>query len=157
MREPDEIAKDRYAGCMIPYYRFLNQKKHGISVEDYDFHNEIYILLEGCEAEIDRIDFDRHAISPNDRFEIRSFAFKRYTRQVNHLVAYFDRVTVWDRVRKDDLTVIEQLNRFTLAQITEFIAAAQEANANNVLAALLDYKNAHFADFDPMVEFTLDW
>lgn len=157
VREPDEIAKDRYAGCMIPYYRFLNQKKHGISVEDYDFHNEIYILLEGCEAEIDRIDFDRHAISPNDRFEIRSFAFKRYTRQVNHLVAYFDRVTVWDRVRKDDLTVIEQLNRFTLAQITEFIAAAQEANANNVLAALLDYKNAHFADFDPMAEFTLDW
>jgi hypothetical protein len=157
VREPGEIAKDRYVGCMIPYYRFLNQGKHGISVEDYDFHNEIYISLDGCETEIERIDWRRHEIEPNDRFEIKSFTFKRYTRQVNHLVAYFDRVTVWDRVRKDDLTVIEQLDHFTLAQITEFIAAAQEADANNVLAALLDYKNARFADFDPMAEFTLEW
>ena len=46
---------------------------------------------------------------------------------------------------------------FTLAQVTEFIAAAQEANATNVLAALLEYKNANFADFDPMEEFTLEW
>lgn len=37
-----------------------------------------------------------------------------------------------------------------------YIAAAQEANAVNVLALLLDYKNTHFADFDPMDEFTLE-
>ena len=35
--------------------------------------------------------------------------------------------------------------------------AAQEAQAVNVLALLLEYKNAHFADFDPMDEFTLEW
>ena len=80
-----------------------------------------------------------------------------YTRQVNHIVALLDQWTAADRVRKDDLGVMELMDDFTLAQITEFIAAAQEANANNVLAALLDYKNAHFADFDPMAEFTLEW
>jgi len=157
VRHADEIKKDRYRDCMIPYYRFLNQEKHGIYVEDHDYHNDINISLMNCETEIERIDWKRHEINPNDRFEIKSFTFKTYTRQVNHLVAYFDRITVWDRVRKDDLTVIDQLDRFTLAQITDFISAAQEANANNVLAALLDYKNTHFADFDPMTVFTLDW
>ena len=52
---------------------------------------------------------------------------------------------------------MDQIGRFTLAQIAEFIAAAQEAQAVNVLALLLEYKNAHFADFDPMDEFTLEW
>ena len=52
---------------------------------------------------------------------------------------------------------MDLMGGFTLAQITEFIAAAQEASAVNVLAALLEYKNAHFADFDPMEEFTLEW
>ena len=52
---------------------------------------------------------------------------------------------------------MNQMERFTLAQITEFIQAAQEANATNVLAALLEYKNKTFPDFDPMDEFTLEW
>ena len=52
---------------------------------------------------------------------------------------------------------MELMPGFTLMQITEFIAAAQEANATNVFAALLEYKNASFADFDPMDEFTLEW
>ena len=47
-------------------------------------------------------------------------------------------------------------DEFVLGQMS-VIAAAQEANAVNVLAALLEYKNAHFADFDPMDEFTLEW
>ena len=49
------------------------------------------------------------------------------------------------------------MDGFTLAQITEFIKAAQEANAGNVTAALLEYKNNTYPDFDPMAEFTLEW
>ena len=157
VRKSEEIAKDRYAGCMIPYYRFVGQEKHGIHVTDEDYHNEITIEIDGCDTDIERIDWQRHAIDMNDCFEVKSFGFKKYTRQVNHIVAYLDRVTVWDRVRKDDLTVMDLMPGFTLAQITEFIAAAQEANATNVLAELLNYKNANFADFDPMDEFTLEW
>ena len=157
VRKPEDIAKDRYAGCYIPYYRFLNQKKHGIYVEDYDFHNDIEISIDQCNTVIDRIDWSRHAISVDDCFEVKEFSFKKYTRKVNHIVAYLDRVTVWDRVRKDDVSVMDMMDGFTLAQITEFISAAQEANAVNVLAALMDYKNNNFADFDPMDEFTLEW
>ena len=157
VRKPEDIAKDRYAGCMIPYYRFLNQEKHGISVEDYDFHNDIEITIDQCNTVILRIDWSRHEINVEDCFEVTEFGFDNYTRQVNHIVAYLDRVTVWDRVRKDDVSVMDLMPGFTLAQITDFIAAAQEANAVNVLAALLEYKNNNFADFDPMDEFTLEW
>jgi len=93
----------------------------------------------------------------SDPNEISEFGFAKYTRQVNHIVAYLDRITARDRIRKDDLSVMDLMPGFTLAQITEFIAAAQEANAVNVLAALLEYKNVNFADFDPMAEFTLEW
>lgn len=113
--------------------------------------------ITGDHTAIERIDWRRHEIRIEDRFEIQSFGFRKYTRQVNHVVAYLDRITVWDRVRKDDPTVMDLMPGFTLTQITEFIAAAQEANATNVLAALLEYKNVNFADFDPMDEFTLEW
>ena len=157
VRKAEEIKEDRYKDCMIPYYRFLNQEKHGITAKDYDFHNEIYIILAECDTAIERIDWHRHAIYSDDCFAVQTFKFKKYSRQVNHIVAYLDRVTVWDRVRKDDLSVMDMIDGFTLAQITDFIAAAQEANAHNVLAALLEYKNNNFSDFDPMDEFTLEW
>lgn len=157
MIDPATVTEDRYTGCYIPYYRFTGQAKHGITVEDYDFHNEIIISFSGCTAAVERIDWNRHYIDQNHRFEIKTLTFDKYTRQINHLLAYLDRVTVWDRVRKDDESVMAFMDAFTLAQITEFIQAAQDASAVNVLALLLDYKNAHFPDFDPMDEFTLEW
>ena len=150
------VREDRYKGCMIPYYRFVHQEKHGITVQDFDFHNDIAITLKDCNANVERIDWGRHEIDMSDRFEIQAFSIQKATRQANHIVAYLDRITVWDRVRKDDVSVRMWLDNFTLAQITEFIAAAQESNAVNVLALLLDYKNDHFADYDPMDEFTLE-
>ena len=155
--DPDTAKKDRYAGCLIPYYRFLKQEKHGVHVRDEDFHNEITIWMDDCNVNVERIDWERHAIDINHRFEIKEFAFKKYTRQVNHLVTYFDRITVYDRIRNDDVSVAEILPRFTLAQITEFINVAVENNCTNVSAILLDYKNRTFSDFDPMDLFSLEW
>lgn len=149
--------EDRYAGVMIPFYRFTNQKKHGITVDDNDYHNEIIIHFSGLRADVKRIDWERHEIHLDHRFEIKKISYQKYTRQVNHEIAYLDKITVWDRVRNDDQTVADMLPGFTLAQIMEFISAAQEANAVNVLAVLMDYKNKNFSDYDPMEEFTLDW
>ena len=60
------------------------------------------------------------------------------------------------RIRKDDISVMQQMDRFTLAQIMEFVAIAQEEQAVNVTAALLQYRQDRYPDFDPMAEFTLD-
>ena len=155
--DPKIIKEDRYLGCMIPYYRFNGQSKHGITIFDFDFHNDITINISDCNVYVERIDWRRHEIRMEDRFEIKKFGFKKYTRQVNHIVAYFDRITIWDRVRKDDVGVIEMLGGFTFAQIMEFISVAQESNAINVLALLLEYKNKNFSEFNPMEEFVLEW
>lgn len=150
------IQEDRYAGCMIPFYRFRNREKHGIIVEDYDFHNMISIGFKDCNADVERIDLKRHSLDNEDRFEVTSFKFKKYTRQVNHIVAYLDHITVAGRILKDDISVAPFLPQFTVAQITEFIKLASENNCPNVTALLLDYKNRTFGTFDPMDEFVLD-
>lgn len=54
------------------------------------------------------------------------------------------------------MTIMETLPDLSYAQITELITIANENSANNVHAALMDYKNANFSDFDPMDEFILD-
>ena len=150
------IKPDRYKGCPIPVNFFRGAEKHGVSF-DYDFSSdELRISLAGCRVKYDIYGNFHHNFDPNGTVEITSFTFRKYTRQVNHIVSLLDRWTVLGRITNDDLTVIDRLPDFTLAQITAFIAAAQEANAANVLAALLEYKNASFADFDPMEEFTLE-
>ena len=152
--DPAEIKADRYEGCKIPYYRFMNQSKLGIK----DYHDYVDFEIKDCKVIIETVDWTyRHGISPQECFEIKTFTFKRYSRRINAVVAYLDRVTVADRVRKDDVSVMDWMQNFSLAQITEFISSAQESQATNVLAALLEYKNEHFADYDPMVEFTLEW
>ena len=153
---PETIMNDRYKGCIIPYYRFVKQEKHGIYVSDENFHNEISISFDDCYADVERIDWLRHMIEMNHNFEVTLFKFKKYTRKVNHVVAYLDRVTVYGRILKDDVSIASQMDRFTLAQITEFINAAIENNCTNVTALLLDYKNKCFSDFEPMDEFVLE-
>ena len=151
------VAKDRYKDCPIPFLFFRGKEKHGITVQDYDYHNEIYIYFDGIKTSVERLDFRRHAIENGDRFEVKTFSFEKYNRKVNHIVAYLDRITVYNRIKNDDVSVERFLSQFTLAQITEFIKIAQENNATNVAALLLEYKNANFADFDPMDDFSLEW
>ncbi|MBE6751629.1 MAG: DUF4132 domain-containing protein [Ruminococcaceae bacterium] len=151
----DSIDKNRYSGINIPYYRFLDKSSIGIFVEDYDYHNEIAINFEDCSAKVVRIDWQRHAIERTDNFEIRCFSVNEKTRKTNHIVSYLDRITVYGRILKDDISIVDYLEVFTLAQITEFINLASENNCTNVVAALLNYKKEQYSDFDPMAEFVL--
>ena len=89
-------------------------------------------------------------------FTLGDFTFREYTRWTNHIVGWFDKYLIVDRIKKDDVSVADLLPGFTLAQITEFIRLATENTCTNVTVILLDYKNKHFASFDPMEEFSLD-
>jgi hypothetical protein len=116
----------------------------------------IEIRFSGMDSTIERLDWERHRIEPQHCFEVQKISFKKYTRMVNHIIAYLDRITVYDRVRLDDLTVIERLDSFTLAQILQFIDIASDAAATNVLPALLDYRNSHYPDYADYGDLTLD-
>ena len=150
------VAENRYAGVMIPYYRLLNQEKHGITVVDNDFHNEINIYLDSCDATIDRIDWRRHDISVNDRFEIKSIRINSKNRRSNHVIYYLDKCTIYGKLERDEVESLPDLNGYTAAQISAFLSFSIEHNAVKCTATLLDYKNEHFADFSAMDEFTLD-
>lgn len=150
------VTEDRYKDCMIPFYRFKGREKHGIYIQDWDFHNQIDITFDGCKATVERIDYVRHEIDMNHRFAVQSISFDRFTPMVNHILAYIDRITAYDRIVRDDVSVAQCLPSFTLAQITEFIKLASENNCPNVTAILLDFQQKNFPNFDPMAEFTLD-
>ncbi len=154
--DADAVTPDRYKDCMIPFYRFKGREKHGIYVTDEDFHNEIDVRFAECSAAVERIDWERHAINMNHRFQVQSITFDRFTPMVNHILSYLDKCTVYDRILKDDISVVQFLPTFTLAQITEFIKLANENQCHNVMAVLLEYQQKHFATFDPSAEFTLN-
>ena len=151
-----KFKSSRYAGQMIPYHKFLHREKDGITVNDYDFHNDITISFAGCNAMVVRKDWVRHEIDMNHRFEVESITIPRTTRATNHILAYLDRITVIGRVVADDVSISTILDNFSFAQINEYIKLANENDCNGVLAILMEYKNANFADYDPMDEFILD-
>ena len=152
----DRFKPNRYEGRMIPFYKLQKNEKHGISVYDRDFHNEIDISFQDCDAIVERIDWARHQIDMDHRFEVKSITARRKTRVANHVIAYLDKITAIDRIIADDITFVETLHDCSLAQITDYINIANDNNATNVLAMLMDYKNTNYSDFDPMDEFVLD-
>ena len=152
------LSSNRYKDLPIPFYRFKGQLKHGIEVEDNDFHNEISISIYGFETEIERLDWGRHSIDVNHRFEIKSITirpYSKYSRMHNHVIAYLDRCTIYGKIKNDDVYVVDQLGGFNVAQIMDFIKFANENNCINVTAVLMAYKNENFSDSDAMDEFVL--
>ena len=92
-----------------------------------------------------------------DRVEITSIKPKKWNRRVNMVLAFLDKITVYGRIKKDDVSVMQQMGRYTLPTIIDFISMAQEAGAVNVTAALLEYRNNTYPDYNMMDEFVLDW
>ncbi len=154
--DQNTFLEDRYKGCRINPLYMKNQTRRGIDAE----------WSEGSYTERKHVRITGFTVTaadalwqPGDRvryFEISTLVPQKWDRRANSVIAFLDRITVWDRVRKDDVSVMNLMDRFTLAQVSEMVAIAQEAQAVNVLALLMEYKNTHFADFDPMDEFTLE-
>ena len=153
VREASQIKPDRYAGIPIPVVYLRHAERRGISCDWYyvnDYSNSRYLDINGFKVSAEET-------TEQDKLQIASIKPNTWNRRTNMVISYLDRLTVYGRIAKDDVTVMDLMDGFTLAQITEFIKTAQEANAGNVTAALLEYKNNTYPDFDPMAEFTLEW
>ncbi len=150
--KPEEILEDRYNDCNIRAVYLKNQDRRGIYLNiRYDFYSD------------SQVDFFAKGLKVNAKLNddminivITSVGFDQWTRRSNMVIGYLDRITIYGRIIKDDVSVEKFLPSFTLEQISDFIKIANENNATNVMAMLLEYKNNNFADFDPMAEFTLD-
>ena len=152
----EDIKEDRYEGAEIFYRYVQNAEKHGIHYYDEEFHDCVGFTLDGCDLENELIGALRHEIAPDATFALGRFTFKKFTRKVNHIVYLFDKWTIRSRVAKDDISVMELMQRYNAAQITDFLNTAIENKAVNLTAALLAYKQEHFPEYDAFSEFTLE-
>ena len=142
------IKEDRYKGCPLPFYYFRNRAKHGITIEDEDFHNVITINFKECSTYVERLDWEHHYIDNEHRFEVEDFTFNEYTRQVNHIVYLLDKWTIRQCILKDDPTIGTLLDSFTLPQIMSFIDLPTKNECVNTTAVLLNYRNEHYPEYD---------
>lgn len=154
----DAVQEDRYQGMHIPAYRFKGQEKHGIFFEfSYDI-SELNIDLDDCRLDYDGWGsaVDRHYLDLKGELVLGTFQVDRKSRRSNHIIGLLDKWTILGRILKDDVSIINYLDSFTLAQVTELLNLAIENQCTNCTAALLEYKNNRFPDFDPMNVFTLE-
>ena len=156
--DQNSVKRDRYSGIVLPLMRFNGREKHGIIGEDFRPYSDLFnVKFKDCDLDLEpstwRLDPDSYG---EYTFTLGAFSFQNYTRYTNHIVGILDGWTVEQRILKDDVSIINNLEGFTLAQITEFINQASEHNCSNVTAALLEYKNEHFAEYDPMERFWLE-
>lgn len=157
VRDPAQVKENRYEGCRLEVYQFSGKDKHGIHAYGVHAYSEDFgFELDDCKLGYE-CDTLRLVEIKGVYYTLGKFSFKKFTRKVNHIITILDKMTVSDRVLKDDASVVEQMDSFTVAQIIEFISMAQEAGAVNVTAALLDYRNKNYPDYNVMDEFVLDW
>ena len=154
-----QIKEDRYQGVQIPAYRFKGQEKHGVELKiDLDLC-DVSVNLTDCWLYVDSGAEAFHSLfgySLNNSLTLQKFECSKKSRCSNHIIGLLDKWTAYGRVLKDDATVVDALDSFTLAQVTELLNLAIENHCANCTAALLEYKNRKFPDFDPMDVFTLE-
>ena len=153
-----QVKEDRYQGIEIPAYRFKDQEKHGIRLDIDQNHYDVSIYLTDCGLWVDgdAIFDDLLGYSLDRCIMLQTFECRKESRAANHIIGLLDKWTVYGRILKDDVSAVENLEKFTLAQVTELLNLAIEHSCSNCTAALLEYKNRRFADFDPMDVFTLE-
>ena len=154
----EDIRKDRYYGCIISIRRFFGKEKHGISVWGFTpYSYDFGFSLKDCELS-HSADLERYipGVDDDGTYELGDFMIKEFTRYTNHIIYLLDKWTIEGRIEKNDATIGNILDGFTVAQITNFISLALEKKSTASLAVLMDYKNKKFTGYDSMQEFTLD-
>ena len=152
----DTVRADRYQGRTLPANQLRSQDKHGIYFRYDNGTSELETSFADLDLECDFTEFQRHWMEPDARVVFGALKVEKPSRAANHVLVKLDRWLAAERVQADDATVVDVLDRFTLAQVTELLNLAIENHCANCTAALLEYKNRKFPDFDPMDVFTLE-
>lgn len=125
------IRPNMYQDAELPLYRFKGKEKHGISF-NYDYSLSILnISFADCDLELDCSGLDmRHNLDLNGLVKMGRFTFKKYTRQVNHIVSLLDQWVIIGWIMRDDASIVAHLDSATLAQVMEYLNLAIE-NGND--------------------------
>ena len=152
----DTVQENRYKDMILPANQLRGQEKHGIT---FEYQYDTCMLWTGfADLSLDCgfTHAQGHFLEPDATVIFGKLKVKKAGRAANHVLARLDKWLAAERVKKDDATVVDILDSFTLAQVTELLNLAIENQCVNCTAALLEYKNQKFPDFDPMEIFTLE-
>ena len=150
------VRKDRYQGLTLLANQLRSQDRHGIYFNYDNGASELETGFADLDLECNFTQFQRHWMDQDARVVFGTLKVRKESRAANHVLVKLDRWLAAERVRKDDATVVDVLDSFTLAQVTELLNLAIGNQCTNCTAALLEYKNQMFPDFDPMDVFTLE-
>lgn len=154
VRKAEDIRSDRYKGVSIRNGYLYNQKLLGVDV--YIMPNGWDDSIPGVLLTLTGFDVSLAEGSADGEFEITSITPKIWNRRSNAIISFLDRISLYGRLHKDDETIAEILDQFTFEQIVDFLAMATKHSLPKVTALLLDYKQTHFGDYDPMDDFILE-
>ena len=101
--------------------------------------------LELSEAQIDE-----------DYVVLGELKINKQGRLANHVIYLLDKWTIFGRIAKNDISIMEYMDQYCASQILEFINVATKNNAEELTAALLDYKHKKYPDLDTFSDFLLE-
>ena len=155
----ENVAKDRYKDVKMPIMRFANYSKHGIYAVGYHIYSDDFgVDFKDCKLDITDCDCNCIVFDQMDgqNYTFGEFEIENVSRYSNHIIGILDKWIVADKIQNDDISIINILSSFTLAQITELINIANESGSVNSMAVLLEHKNNYYSDYNPMEVFTLE-
>ena len=145
-------AKMKAKGIDVHAKEMLGEFQPKLGSYAYDTENDMYL---GNDLSLHyTIDVEKKEITLGKM----SVSYSPNTKELNALIAELDILTLRHQVQADryELLTDDTLESFTLLQIDDLLNVSVKSNAVKCSAVLLNYKNKHFADFDPMEEFTLE-
>ena len=169
----DENIRSRYDGYVITAKDRNALKKElkdkGIDVRaeryggdfnhrawQYEFDPEADMILGNCAKLHYVVDEQRGDLTLGT---LTTYGNRGGKRELNAVIHALDKASVKAGIAADraELLTKDFLERFTAAQIIDFISFAAEKKSSNCAAVLLEFKNESFEAFDATDEFTLDF
>ena len=159
------VKENRYCGLRMPLYRFSGMEKHGVTFNCYNVDNYDYglwhinIYLKDCAIKAK----DTRTSAGDDKkrlyriIELGKFSMERPSRRANHIVAYLDKMLIYNKISSDNDNLEAYLEEFTQAKIMELFSYAEKNKCVNSMLTLMDYKRRVYGEDDIITEFALEW
>ena len=150
----NSVLPGRYEGITLKQNILMGKYSHGII-----YHKRVDWSGEGPELEFRNNSLKMDIIEDTERegyISLGKLDVVRKDRIANHVIHLLDKWTVFGRIAKDDISVMSYMDQYNVSQITEFIEIAIKNKANNLIAALLEYKNNRYPEYDEFTCFEID-
>ena len=151
------VKPDRYRGYLFPLSSLEGRDRHGFHLETGGYRDySCAVSIDGVGLDVRQHDY--HAEMGGNRMEIVSFRpYSGITlRRLNHVVAYLDKVCFYPRIASGDMTIMDELDKASFADIIEYINIASENDATELAAALLAYREERFGEYEAVESLLLD-